>query len=449
MAEPRDQFERAVPVVVMIGYWLLMAASLLTGLALVVAGAGALVGGDSNWTVFGVRWTANMDALTIAVYFAVGFAMMGWAVWVVLDDFGRPLLDRNAGDEERASAPARQAVVWRAEGALGHGREAGEELLRVLDAYAVAFTAGGALATVGAGGLYLWDLPSAGELVHLPDATGHVAVSRDGRHVAMTHQDFGIELRSLRDGQNRWTVAHRSSAWKGGFGGVSALAFSLDGRRLASGGDPDTRVWSVADGSELLRIPTGPTELYGLVIDFSPDGRFLATTVTDRSVCVWDSSDGRRVQRLSHPTRYGRVATGLAFSPESSRLATLCADDSVWVWDLVSGNLLLELPSRRPPHFFPRTLVWSPDARCLFVPGSDGNVRGWDIASGREILSVQHAVPATRSRPTPWSVVDDAVFGTASCGSTAAAISPDGTMLATAGSGMARLWALDGCTGDT
>ena len=121
----------------------------------------------------------------------------------------------------------------------------------------IAFTAEGALATIGPDGLHLWDVQHAEELADMPDVSGHVAFSRDGRHLAMTHKDFGIVLRSLRDGEEQWTVAHRGNAWKSGFGGVSALAFSADGRRLASGGDPDTRVWSVANGSELLRIPTG------------------------------------------------------------------------------------------------------------------------------------------------------------------------------------------------
>lgn len=450
MADPRDEDERPVPLVVIVGYWLMIAVSFLVGLMLVVGATGAVFEGDSKWTFLDVQWAADTDALTIAVYLAVGVAMIAWALWLVADIFDVSLLGRGADRDELAPEPARHTVVWRAEGALDPGRVAGEELLRIADVFAVAFTGEGALGTIGASGLHLWDVPRAEELLHVPEISGHVAVSRDGRHLAMTHKDFGIVLRSLRDGEEHWNVVHRGSAWKSGFGGVSALAFSADGRRLASGGDPDTRVFSVADGSELLRIATGPTEFYGLIIDFSPDGRFLATTVTDRSVTVWDSSNGRHLRRLDHPHRYGRVATGVAFSPDSSRLATLCADHSICVWEVASGNRLLELPPPRssPPDFSPRQIAWSPDARWLFAPGSDGAVRGWDIASGHEVFRVHHADPTTRSRTTPWSAVDAAILGTASA-ATATAVSPDGTLLATAGSDTARVWALEGWTGGT
>lgn len=446
MADPRDEDERRVPLVVIVGYWLMIAVSFLVGLTLVVGATRAVFEGDSNWTFLGVQWAADTDALTIAVYLAVGFAMIAWALSLVAELFDVSLLGRHADRNEPAPEPARQPVIWRAEGAFGHARVAGEELLRIADAYAVAFTAERALATVGAGGLHLWNLASAEELVHVPDVSGHVAVSRDGRHLATTHKDFGIVLRSLRDGEEHWSVVHRGSASKSGFGGVSALAFSADGRRLASGGDPDTRVCSVADGSELLRIATGPTEFYGLIIDFSPDGLLLATTLTDRSVSVWDSSDGHRVRRLDHPHRYGRVATGVAFSPDSSRLATLCADHAICVWEVASGNRLLELPPPRssPPYFSPRQIAWSPDARCLFAPGSDGAVRGWDISSGHEVFRLQHADPTNRSRATAWSAVDDAILGTASSAATATTVSPDGTLLATAGSETVGVWALAG-----
>ena len=234
-AKPRDEFERAVPLVVMIGCWLNAAGSLLAGLMLVVAAAGALVAGDNKWTFLGVQWAADNDALTIAGYFAVGFAMISWALWLVADLFDVSLVCRGA---EPAPESAHQSVVWRTEGALGRGQVAGEELLRIANAYAVTFTADGALATIGSDGLHLWDVESEEELVHMRDVSGHVAVSRDARHLATTHKDIGIALRSLPDGEQHWMIAHRASAWKSGFGGVSALAFSADGQRLASGGIP-------------------------------------------------------------------------------------------------------------------------------------------------------------------------------------------------------------------
>jgi len=340
------------------------------------------------------------------------------------------------------------AVVWRADGDVPHAgraRTPGAELLRIAeDAHTLAFCADGALITVGASGTRLWDVRDGRELVHLSDARGIVAISPDGRYMANVPGSFEIALRSLRDIEEQRTILHRSRWWKRGFGDVSAIAFSADSRRLATAGDPDTRVWSVADAAELLRIKTGPTEFHGLSIAFSPDGRYLATTVTDRLVHIWNSFDGHKVQRLDHkPHAYGRVATALAFSPDSRRLATLCADDSLWVWDLATGSLALcVLPDDHTPRCFEaRMVAWHPGSTLLAAPCADGSVRVWDVERCLELLCVEHCTPPPRSRRTRWSG-EDSLLGVSGI-PTAVAISRDGTLLASGGAGgTLRVWAL-------
>ena len=366
MARQRDELDVHVPLILNIGVWLNVLAALFVALMALSSPVHLLAGGSGEFTLLGVRWGGETGE-SIAGGVGFGLAMLGYAVYVVYACTEVPLPWRFARDDGDAQALAQPRVLRPPTPAPASGRDVSEDLLRIDgDAYAVSFTPAGALVTVGAGGMRLWDVPSGRELLHVPDASGHVvALSPDGGHVASTRGSFGIVIRSLRDGDER-TLVHRSSFWKSGAGTVSAIAFSADGRRLATGGDPDTRVWSVADASELLRIPTGPTEFYGLSIAFSPDGRHLATTTTDRVVEIWDSSNGSRIQRLDHrPHAYGRVATAVLFSPDSLRLATLCADDSAWIWDVADGSLLLELspPGRRPPHFGPRTLAWSSDGK--------------------------------------------------------------------------------------
>ena len=230
-------------------------------------------------------------------------------------------------DREQPAQPPQPPVLAPPGAGTSGPATVGEELLRIDgDTYEPTFTSAGELVTNGVGGIYVWDVRAGRELRHLPDAGPNATLSPDGRRVAIVRGSTEIVVRSLSD-DGEVTIAHRSSIWKRGLGGVSAVAFSPDGARLASAGDPDTRLWSVADGSELARIPTGPTEFYGVIVAFSPDGRYLATSATERSADIWDVSDGRRVQHLDHrPHRYGRVAVAVAFSPDSRRLATLCAD---------------------------------------------------------------------------------------------------------------------------
>lgn len=96
-----------------------------------------------------------------------------------------------------------------------------------------------------------------------------------------------------------WDVAsgREIAAIKGHGRAVSKVAFSRDGKLLASGGTDSTiKIWDVASQKE-LRTLSGHTAAIDS-IDFSPDGRLLASASEDGSTFVWDTKNGEHLLTL-------------------------------------------------------------------------------------------------------------------------------------------------------
>jgi hypothetical protein len=168
-------------------------------------------------------------------------------------------------------------------------------------------------------------------------------------------------------------------------GWVWGVAYSLDGRHLASGSyDQTVKIWDTASGQELLTLTghTGP--VHGVA--YSPDGRCVASASYDGTVKVWDATTGQCLHTLKGHTGW---VTAVAYSPDSRRIASAGVDRTVRVWDVSSGQECLTLKGDRVPMGAVHGVAYNPDGCHLACASYDQTVRVWDASSGQELRSLK------------------------------------------------------------
>ena len=192
----------------------------------------------------------------------------------------------------------------------------------------------------------LWD-PATGE--HLRTLTGHDRRGPGGGvqpgRAAARHRQQRRDGAAVGPGHRR-APAHPDRPHRAGLrGGVQpgrAAARHRQRRRTA-------RLWDPATG-EHLRTLTGHTgEVYGVA--FSPDGRLLATASDDKTARLWDPATGEHLRTLTGHTDPVR---GVAFSPDGRLLATASEDKTARLWDPATGEHLRTLTG----HTRPRSTGW-------------------------------------------------------------------------------------------
>eukprot|EP00762_Andalucia_godoyi_P008561 ANDGO_01312.mRNA.1 Vegetative incompatibility protein HET-E-1 len=197
------------------------------------------------------------------------------------------------------------------------------------------------------------------------DAVQSVAFSPDGKRIASGSYDNTVKV--WQDGQCIQTLSGHSSY-------VNGVAFSPDGKRIASASSDSTvKVWE--DGQCIQTLSGHSSYVNGVA--FSPDGKRIASASDDNTVKVWQ--DGQCIQTLSG---HSDSVNGVAFSPDDKRIASASDDCTVKVWQ--DGQCIQTLSGHSDSV---NRVAFSPDGKRIASASDDKTVKVWQNGQCIQTLS--------------------------------------------------------------
>ena len=212
------------------------------------------------------------------------------------------------------------------------------------------------------GTIKLWDLPNsrlvstlnagrASNLVFSPDSTLLVSSSGVKRWADGEFSPNGVQV---------WEIASRQRLYSLGDQPIRSIAFSSDGKLLATGDRIKTDLWQVKEGDRVETLDSG--EVTGLI--FCQDGQTLITGSS--RIKLWDLRNGALLKA------FDAGASDLTLSPDGQILAT-SAGGSVHLWQLLTEQSLGSLPVSSFSSLFVRFAL---DGQAIVAAGTDG-IRIW------------------------------------------------------------------------
>jgi RNA polymerase sigma factor (sigma-70 family) len=235
-----------------------------------------------------------------------------------------------------------------------------------------------------------------------------IAFSPDGRLVASGGRGHVIRVWDVSNGKEVRQINDVA-------GEVWSLCFSPDSKALACGTYPDgivtakpaLHLWDLDSGKEHCHFNMHFSFVTGLA--FSPDGKTIASGDRNREGCfahLWDTPTGKEI--CAH-TGHRDDVCALAFSPDGKLVASGAGstgkkDNSVHVWEAATGRLIRRFEGH---HSCVGSVAFSPDGLTVASGAGDSTILLWDI-TGRRIDGHWHAKTLTpRQLDARWTALAD------------------------------------------
>ena len=242
--------------------------------------------------------------------------------------------------------------------------------------------------SLAGGGIQIWNM--GGELQRtITGPAGKVdavAYSPDGRFLASglgerigpTAFDDTVDIWQMPEGGLHTSLGGEKEDAPGCSFFRNSLAFSSDGQYLASAShDFTVGLWQVSDGALVHNFPAHTDSV--LDVALSPDGQYLASASEDATIRLWRLSDFQLVHELTGSV--GGFWT-ISFSPDGRFLAGGDMLGRIYLWDMASGELLRVFEGEK---YKQSDLAFSADGRLLAAGANGEAIQLWQVDTGQMV----------------------------------------------------------------
>jgi len=242
--------------------------------------------------------------------------------------------------------------------------------------------------------VHIWDTVTFGEpiTIHVhTQVVWSVVWNPTGTRLATGDEGGHIKVWEPANGREVWSRQPQTSALRSAKI-VRALAWSPDGKQIASAGFGHCAIWDAETAAMLAAI-----EMYAGSVSWRPDGKQL---VVAESRGILDLTSGK-VRRLFPGLWVHREPIrSLAWCPYGKWLATASDDTTVKIWAMDAGREVHTLFGHTDQAY---SIAWSPDGTRLVTESADHTVKIWDPLSGEEVASFADATGPHDVGAVAWS----------------------------------------------
>ncbi|EAR83189.2 WD domain, G-beta repeat protein (macronuclear) [Tetrahymena thermophila SB210] len=312
-------------------------------------------------------------------------------VWKIKDGF--QLIETLYGHVDNISSVAFSPNgKYLATGSLDHkfniwNVEKGYDLIDTINAhnpvYSVVFSANSKyLASSLLGGCKIWNVENGFQLLNIITSTiNSAAFSQDAKQLVTGSYDKSCKLWNLEKGFELIKMDEKHTSF------IHSVAFSPDGKLLATTDSQIYKIWSTERGFELINKIQAHRDFINSLA-FTPDGNYLVTSSFDKTCKIWSVEKGFK---YLHKIQVNNQFKSIAISPDSLFLATVSDINNIEIRNIQKNIQLITTIEGFVD--FVQSLYFSPDGKYL-AASNDNTYRIFDAKGKFELI---HTIQAHSS----------------------------------------------------